>query len=378
MILPPMQEGLNLSNTQTGSLATGNFLGYLSFALIGGFLASHFSPKKVISLSLLVVGLSMIFTGFSKGFVSAWILRTITGLGSGGSNVPVMGLLAAWFAVNRRGLASGIAVTGSSFGLILSGFLVPKLVQQFEASGWRVSWWVFGGIVTLISIITFLLLKDHPKEMGLSPLGSTGESTNNSQNQKKASWKDVVKSRTVWHLAVIYLLFGFSYIIYITYFAKYLQSEVGLTKEKAGQLWGIVGWISFVCGVLWGWVSDVIGRNLALACVSFLQVLSYCLFIFYPHGICLYLSVITFGLTAWSIPAIMASACGDQLGSKMASAALGFVTLFLGIGQALGPAFAGWLGDVTSSFKPGFSAAAIAAFIMGVSSLFLKKPQRNE
>ncbi|MFN7088783.1 MAG: YbfB/YjiJ family MFS transporter [Candidatus Paceibacteria bacterium] len=37
VILPSMREGLKLTYTQLGSIATGNFIGYLSLAIIGGF-----------------------------------------------------------------------------------------------------------------------------------------------------------------------------------------------------------------------------------------------------------------------------------------------------------------------------------------------------
>ena len=39
VILPPMQAGLGLDNTQTGALATANLTGYLAFSAIGGALA---------------------------------------------------------------------------------------------------------------------------------------------------------------------------------------------------------------------------------------------------------------------------------------------------------------------------------------------------
>jgi MFS family permease len=71
---------------------------------------------------------------------------------------------------------------------------------------------------------------------------------------------------------------------------------------------------------------------------------------------------VLFGLTAWSIPAIMAAACGDMLGPRLAPAALGFVTLFFGVGQAAGPAVHGLIADATGSHLPGMLlAAAVAA-----------------
>ena len=86
-------------------------------------------------------------------------------------------------------------------------------------------------------------------------------------------------------------------------------------------------------------------------------------------------SAIIFGLTAWSIPSIVAAASGDYMGSRLAPAALGFVTLFFGLGQAAGPSVAGTIADMTGSFGPAFLAAAGVAFLGGVGSLLMRPPR---
>jgi nitrate/nitrite transporter NarK len=45
--------------------------------------------------------------------------------------------MAAWFAPRRRGLAAGVAVAGSSIGLIIIGPLVPRIVNAYGADGVR-------------------------------------------------------------------------------------------------------------------------------------------------------------------------------------------------------------------------------------------------
>ena len=69
----------------------------------------------------------MLMTGFANSFAAAAVWRALTGIGSGASNVPVIGLLAAWFVQRRRGMATGIGVTGSSLALIVLGLLVPHV-----------------------------------------------------------------------------------------------------------------------------------------------------------------------------------------------------------------------------------------------------------
>ena len=138
-----------------------------------------------------------------------------------------------------------------------------------------------------------------------------------------------------------------------------------------------MGWISIFCGLIWGTVSDLIGRKYGLALVYLAQAASYATFALWRNPAGYTVSAILFGLTAWSIPGIVAAACGDYLGPRLAPAALGFVALFFGLGQAAGPSVAGAIADATGSFGPAFLLAAGVAFLGGVGSLMLRPPRAS-
>jgi sugar phosphate permease len=379
MILPDMQAALSLSNTQTGVLATGNFLGYLALALVGGIVASRYGPRRIIAISMALIGVTMALTGLVGSFQEALVWRVLTGVGSGGSNVPVMALVPAWFAARRRGLATGVAVAGSSLGLIITGLLVPRILEACGADGWRYSWVFLGILVLLLGLLAAALLRDRPEEKGLCPVAAAANVTATSAAKASAlDWGQVYRSTAVWCLALVYVAFGFSYIIYVTYFAKYLQAEAGYTKEAAGNLWAAVGWISIFCGLIWGTISDLVGRKVGLALVYLIQAAAFAAFALWRSPAGYIVSAIAFGLTAWSIPGIVAAACGDYVGGRMAPAALGFVTLFFGLGQAAGPSVAGALADATASFAPAFLLAAGVALLGGIGSLLLRPPRTVE
>ncbi|MDP2982728.1 MAG: MFS transporter [Candidatus Latescibacter sp.] len=107
LVLPSMQRGLDIANTQAGALVTANLVGYLLLSIIGGALATRFGPRMVISAGLALAGLGMLMTGFAQGFLMVAFWRGLTGVGSGASNVPVMGLLSSWFSKRKRGFAAG-------------------------------------------------------------------------------------------------------------------------------------------------------------------------------------------------------------------------------------------------------------------------------
>lgn len=379
MVLPSMQSGLGLNNTQAGGLATTNLIGYLALSVLGGAFASRYGPRVVITAGLTVAAAGMLMTGFATSFVSAAAWRALTGIGSGASNVPAMGLLAAWFVQHRRGLASGIGVTGSSFALIVLGIFVPYVLEVHGVNGWRICWFLFAGITFGLAVLAFTLLRNKPADLGLLPIGAAKDSGTITEKGSELNWGRVYRSGVVWHLGLIYIAFGFSYIIYMTFFTKYLIAEGGYTQESAGRLFMLMGWLSLSCGLIWGSFSDKFGRKAALVIVYSIQAAAFGLFAVWPSSPGFVLSAILFGLSAWSIPAIMAATCGDLLGPRLAPAGLGFITLFFGIGQAAGPSVAGVIADASHSLSPALLLAAGVALLGAFGSLFLKSdtPEHN-
>jgi MFS family permease len=371
-ILPAMQAALQLSNTQTGVLQSWNLIGYLVTVVFSGVLAARFGPRVVIAVGLLVVALGMGLTGLIPTFGAGCAGRFLAGVGGASSNVPAMALLSAWFGARRRGLAAGAGAAGSSVGLIVTGPLVPAILQRAGADGWRVSWAVLAGLTLLVFTAAALFLRNRPAEKGLRPIGeSEAESRPAAAAASVLDWASVYRSRLLWKLAAIYFGFGFSYIIYSTFFVRYLTGEAGFSRSGAGGLWLQVGVVSIVGGFLWGSVSDRWGRRAALFWVFGLQGTAFLLFGLGREAWSVYSSAALFAATAWSVPALMAALCGDLFGARLAPAALGLITLVFGLGQALGPYLAGAIADATHSFAPAFLlAGAVALLLGGGGSLF--------
>lgn len=369
LLLPPMQTALGMTNTQAGALATVEMVGYLATSLLAGVLAARRSPRRLVTAGLVLAGAGMLLTATAQDVWLAGLSRILVGMGSGASNVPVMGLMLAWFAPLRRGIASGLAVSGSSLAIITVSPLASRLIAAYPSNGWRLCWLLFGGITLGVALLAGLLLRDRPEEMGLAPVGASSVSSA-ARPRTALAWGEVFRSPLAWHLGAVYACFGFSYIIYLTFFNKRLLAEAGYTPVTAGNLFMVFGWFSLGCGLVWGAVSDAIGRRPALALVLAIHALVFALFGLATAPAGFLVSTILFGLTAWSVPAIMAAFCGDAFDLRLVPAALGFITLFFGIGQALGPGMAGATADALGSFVPAYLlAAAVAA--AGAAGAFL-------
>jgi predicted MFS family arabinose efflux permease len=232
--------------------------------------------------------------------------------------------------------------------------------------------------VLAIAGIAALLLRNSPEELGLRQVGAdpaTAGPIRKMSGSAPLDWGDVYRMGRVWYLGLVYFMYGFSYIIYMTFFAAYLEKEMGLSKTEAGAMWALVGGLSIFCGVIWGATSDRLGRAAGAALAYIVLAVAYAVFALVQVRVGFYLSAVVFGLTAWSIPTIMAATAGDYVGPRLAPAGLGFVTLFFGVGQALGPWLGGWLRDSVGSFTWPFLLACGVSVAGALLSLGLKKPK---
>jgi MFS family permease len=364
-ILPPMQQALGLSNTQAGGLATANLVGYLALGVFAGALAARIGPRRVIFAGVLLMAAGMLLTGVSGSYVPALIGRVLAGFGAAGSNIPANTIIAMWFSRARRGVATGFVSTGASLGLIVAGPLVPWIMSTYPVAGWRVSWFVLAAITFVVAIASVLVLRDRP---GYEPQGIESETSHG-----RVEWRRLYLSGKVWRLGACYFCFGFSYIIYLTFFAKRLIADVGYTQQQAGTLFMILGWASLPCGISWGWIADRIGRRAAMAIALAMQAIAEALFALWTEPAGLTLSAVIWGLSAWGMPMLMAVTSGDIVGPVMAPAAYGFLTLFHGIGQAAGPYVAGMMADRLPSFAASYLVASGVALVGAIGLILLPR-----
>jgi predicted MFS family arabinose efflux permease len=373
-----MASTLHLSYSQIGFISTANFIGYLLAVLLCSPIAARIGSRRLIIFALLIIALSMLLISRAGGFLPVLVLYAVTGMGSGASNVPTMGLVTAWFDRAIRGRAAGLVVIGSGFAIIISGKLIPAVNAAIGPEGWRMSWMILAVVIAAVGLTAAVLLRDRPADKGLEPLGSEGKPVPASMAASSRDRENIYRNRTVQLLGLIYFLFGYTYVIYATFIVTTLVKERGFSEAIAGNFWSWVGFLSLFSGPVFGTLSDRIGRKAGFMIVFGLQMFAYLLVAAQLPPFFLYLSIGFFGVCAWSIPSIMVAAVSEYVGPDKALAAFGFITFIFGLGQITGPSVAGVLAERTGSFSSSFfMAAAFAAAAIALTS-FLRKPNEVE
>lgn len=341
-ILPFMLEDLGLSKGQAGLIASANFAGYLAGALlamapvlpgsrrtwlIGALAASALTTAAVGLVSALPAFLALRFAGglasaFVLVFASTLVLERLRSAGRGGLS-----------ALHFAGVGAGIAVSAVLVsGLAATGF------------GWRWQWLASGLTSLACTLVVARLIPDQGEP---TPAPDRGETRNGLPA-----------------LVAAYGLFGFGYVITATFLVTIVRESEAI-RPLEPLIWFVVGAAAVPSVALWVWLGARIGvtRAFALACgVEAVGVAASVVWITVP-GVVLAAGLLggTFmGITALGLVAAQQLVRGDP------RRPLALMTAAFGLGQILGPVFAGLLYDQTGSFLSSSLTASAALAVAAV------------
>lgn len=337
-----------------------------------GSLISTFGLQRVVLVGALVMGLGLALCSLIESWWHFYLffgVITAAGLGATGW-IPNVTLIHLWFR-ERRGLAMGIISSGIGIGIFVCVPAIQHLIVRF---GWRMSYCLMAFFIPLVVVTIALTLLGRTPSPKRAPFPEERVSSATArdpliidQEWASRSWslKKAAGTRPFWHLCLVFFLGNFmAQSIFMHQVAFFVDHR--LSAVYASYLVGLVGVVSLVSKIVWGGLSDRIGREMTYTAGMACMMLSMVLLILFDHvpftGIA-YLFPVCFGMgyavTAALPPLITADlfegpAYGSIFGSFMA---------FSGMGAALGAWFAGLIFDWSGSYVPTFIMNIVSSWI---------------
>jgi MFS family permease len=286
--------------------------------------------------------------------------------------------------VRRRGLAIGIAFSGVG---IASAGLLPWLQTLIASDGWRSACTVLAIITAVVLIPLNLLLRKRPQDIGLNPDGDAAPAdakSGQAPNIVDAEWAAThwtlgraVRTSRFWWIVVGY--FGLLYVWYAVqvHQTKYLV-EIGISPTEAAWALGLVSLAGVPGSIIFGHVSDRIGREWAwtIGCVGF--VICCALLIAMKSNaspVLLYAMVLAQGFLGYSSTSVLGPIVAEIFEGPHFGSIFGTVMLGSVIGGAVGPWVTGILYDYTGSYDLGF-AIALAISAISAVAIFIAAPRK--
>lgn len=158
-ILPLLKQEWGMNNTMAGSIFSIYQLGYIASGVILSALTDRLNTKHIFIFSALWSGIAnLLFAFYAHDYLSAMLLRALTGIGMGGTYMPGLKLVAEKFAPSERGKAVGIyvgsLVLGASLSLAVTGTIT-------SLAGWRWAFIVCSIGVFVGAALSLLVFKDY-------------------------------------------------------------------------------------------------------------------------------------------------------------------------------------------------------------------------
>jgi MFS family permease len=341
---------------------------YFSLGIVSGPLADRFGSRRLAAAGMLLTGAGFAIAGAAHSLFGVYLAYGLgVGLGIGCSYVPALGAVQRWF-VARRGLASGIAVSGIGVGTLV---MPPCAALLIRALGWRETYLILGAIVAVAGTSMALLLENDPHARGLAAEGETLAPADGSQQHAGASVGEAIRSRRFLGLYAACLICSFGLFIPFVHLVPYARDH-GVPGALAVLLLGIVGVGSTAGRFFLGGVADRIGRRQALLATYTGMGLSLGVWAlstsFWPLAVFAFAYGVFYGGYVGVLPALVM----DFFGGRNISGIIGILYTSVALGTLVGPSAAGFAFDVSHSYTLSILAAmaanAGAAAIVAVTS----------
>jgi MFS family permease len=344
-ILPLMQRDLGMSNTVAGWLAGLNYLGYLGGAIICSIAPQLLRSRLITGGALLTSLATTMFMGGTLSVLWWGVMR----LGGGVASAILFIVISAEVAetLTRRGYGHwvGTLYGGVGFGIALSGLIVPQLDK---VGGWAGSWIGMGVLATMLAITGISLGRKHNI---VQPVGV----------DVQCQGGDL---RSIRLLAGSYFFQGLGYIVTATFIVAIVAATPGL-ESFAAYSWVAVGLAAVPSTVFWPRLARRIGNKQALLAAYMLQAAGILVSMYADSVIEVLFAAISFGGTFLGIVALTLAEGNLRMAADGRRAAA-VLTASFGVGQMLGPIFAGRLADLQEGFALSLLLAAACVMLGGI------------
>ncbi len=413
----PENGGYGFSATQTQWVFSAGLATFALVMLFAGRWQAKVGPRTVAMVGGVVLGAGYILGGFiGKTFVAQLIcIGIIGGAGIGLAYVVPIAVGVKWFP-DKKGMITGLAVAGFGFGATIwvklagswvwDGGLLAKADGLFGLPSVQAVFVIYGIAFLVLVLLGSMVMVNPPagwKPAGWNPAAPSGggkklvavADLNTGQMFAKPQYWGLLLMFTGSALAGLMVigcirLFGVDSLI-----ANGVVTGDGLedVRKAAGVIAGTaMAWYAILNGlgrIVWGTVSDKIGRKTSLFLMCLIQgVMMLAFFYVGRTELGLIVGACIIGFNFGGNFALFPAATADVFGNKNIGTNYPFVFLAYGIAGIVGPQIAGFFKDAApvaatvaevsaTAWQTPFIIAGVACLVAAVLALLLKAPKAH-
>lgn len=341
----------------------------------GGMLQDRFGPKPMLIAAAILTGIGLVLSGIFVTLIGVIVsFGVIFGTAMAFGYATTTPTAIKWFGPHRRGLVSGIVVSGFGLAGIYVSPLTTFLLHNFSLS---FTFFVLGIFYCVTILLLHFLIKNPP--VGYTPKSAPIKKSNNKKViSKDFTWKQMLTTYEFYLIWIMFFCGTFAGLKILGQLSSIGREQAGLTISHASYLIIIYALFNcigrFSCGIL----SDKIGRKITLVIIFLIQVLGYISFSQFTNLWTLSFGTAILAFSFGGMLAVFPSLTADYFGVKNLGLNYGIIFTAWGAGGVLGPLLGGMIRDHIGVFDLSYLISAIFCFVGLVLSLILLIPKNKK
>lgn len=344
---------------ETAGVVSAAMIVYACTAALSGYLFDRVGARVLFPIGALCMGVGLMLCSTSRSLAGLTASYGIlTGFSSAALGfIPHMAIVPRWFD-RRRGLASALSLAGTGLGSLGVAALSAELIVHL---GWREALWWFGvGSMAVLIPVTVVFHRHSAERVGLARDGAPAQGgARAAPAVPGAPIGAAVRAPHFWLLALAVTMIGVCTMTIVVHQTRMLV-DMGYGLTLASVIFGMLGVLRALGGLIWGTLSDRIGRSACVVVICGISGVGLAMLwltsVVEPASAGVRIALLAgyllmFGLGFNGITPVYASAVSDRFAGRNLGTILGLLDLGFGLGSAAGPWWAGWMFDRYGSYS---------------------------
>lgn len=336
-----------------------NFTVVALFAPLGGLMLDRFGARRLLMFGCLVLSGGYLAYSRLEGLMQMYAIHVSFALAllTAGTMVVIV-LVSSWF-VEKRGLAIGIALLGTSAG----SFLLPPLNAELIARiGWRQTFAVEALFPLVVFVVVVLFVRNSPAHYGRTAVGVQEGGAD--PRSIGLDFRQAVRTRSFWAIGMSGFLIYYSILALFSHMFLHMR-DLGYEPRVAASALALLSFVAMLSKLSSGWLADRFDRH---------KVFMGCLVVMLAGVACL--ATLKGGAWVWTAIALIAAGWGglftlynmlivSNFGLKAMGKINGTVSSMESFGGGLGIWLTGKFFDMSGSYQMPFL-VILGCVVMGL------------
>jgi len=345
VVVPVLRDEFRMSSSAYSRVIFAFMLAYTLMNGVSGLVIDRLGTRAGYALTTAWWSVAAMLQGLARGPRSLGICRFLLGMGEAGNWPGSVKVVAEWFPIRERALASGIFNSGAALGAIVAPPVVVWIVLR---AGWRAAFFAVG-MAGLLWVLVWSLVYRTPRP-------TTGET----KRRSPTTWR-LFRHRFVWSFTVAKVFIDPVWYFYVFWFPEYLKRQRHLDLASIGRY----AWIPFLIAgfgnLLGGWFSGfLLSRGLTLtrarksALTPFVLLMTATIPAVLVKDVPLSFALVSLAMLGYTaVNANLLALPSDVYPASVVATVWGFASVGSGFGGMVFALLTGWVVD-RYSFVPAF------------------------